>query len=73
MTSAIDAQFPLHGNPTTQSVRDNFQIAHNEISALQEQVASILLTLDPGSPLYQLIQSLEARIAALENPSSASP
>lgn len=33
--SAIDPQFPVYGNPTTQSVRDNFQAAKDEIEALQ--------------------------------------
>jgi hypothetical protein len=36
MTSQIDATKPVYGNPTTESVRDNFAIAANEISALQD-------------------------------------
>jgi hypothetical protein len=35
MVSAINPAYPVTGNPTTQSVRDNFQHAHDEISALQ--------------------------------------
>jgi hypothetical protein len=35
MASTIDPTFPVAVNPTTQSVRDNFQHAHDEISALQ--------------------------------------
>lgn len=35
MTSAIDPTKPVTGNPTTQSVRDNFQAAKDEIEALQ--------------------------------------
>ncbi len=35
MTSAIDPTKPEFGTPTTQSVRDNFQAAHDEIEALQ--------------------------------------
>lgn len=35
MASLINPAFPIHGNPTTQSVRDNFQAAANEINALQ--------------------------------------
>jgi hypothetical protein len=35
MTSQIDFSKPVFGNPTTQSVRDNFQIANTEISNLQ--------------------------------------
>jgi len=37
MTSAIDPTKPVFGNPTTESVRDNFQIAADEITALQEE------------------------------------
>jgi hypothetical protein len=33
--SNIDPSKPVYGNPTTQSVRDNFQAAHDEITALQ--------------------------------------
>ncbi len=35
MTSAIDPTKPVAGNPTTQSVRDNFAAAKSEIEALQ--------------------------------------
>lgn len=35
MTSLIDPSKPISGNPTTQSVRDNFLIAKNEIESLQ--------------------------------------
>jgi hypothetical protein len=35
MTSQIDITKPTHLEPTTQSVRDNFTTAKNEISALQ--------------------------------------
>jgi len=35
MTSAIDPTVPVAGTPTTASVRGNFQIAHDEITALQ--------------------------------------
>jgi hypothetical protein len=35
MVSAINPAYPVTGNPTTQSVRDNFQHAHDEITALQ--------------------------------------
>ena len=39
MTSQIDTTKPIFGTPTTQSVRDNFTTAANEISVLQEQVS----------------------------------
>lgn len=35
MASNIDATMPVHGVPTTQSVRDNFAVAKAEIEALQ--------------------------------------
>jgi hypothetical protein len=41
MTSAIDPTIPIAGTPTTASVRNNFLIAGNEITALQNSVASI--------------------------------
>jgi hypothetical protein len=37
MTSAIDITKPVYGNPTTQSVRDNFDAAYNEITDLQSK------------------------------------
>jgi hypothetical protein len=40
MVSAINPASPIFGLPTTQSVRDNFQIAHDEISALQAATAT---------------------------------
>jgi hypothetical protein len=50
MTSAIDPRNPVHGTPTTESVRDNFDRAAAEISLLQIQVAAILLNM-PYLPL----------------------
>lgn len=38
MASAIDPTKPVFGSPTTESVRDNFEAAKNEIEELQEQV-----------------------------------
>jgi len=46
MTSQIDITKPIFGTPTTQSVRDNFTTAHNEITTLQNQVV--------GSPFLSL-------------------
>jgi hypothetical protein len=42
MTSAIDPTVPVFGSPTTASVRNNFLIAHNEITALQNAVGITL-------------------------------
>jgi hypothetical protein len=50
MTSAINPDNPVHGNPTTQSVRDNFAIAAQEISDLQALVSAIALNF-PYLPL----------------------
>lgn len=38
MTSQIDPTVPILGTPTTASVRQNFLIAHNEITALQQGI-----------------------------------
>src|SRR5580765_4934175 len=35
MVSNINPSYPVFGSPTTQSVRDNFQAAYTEITALQ--------------------------------------
>jgi hypothetical protein len=40
MASAIDITKPVYGNPTTQSVRDNFEHAYDEITTLQSDVAN---------------------------------
>jgi hypothetical protein len=40
MASTIDATKPVSGNPTTQSVRDNFSAAKTEIEALQTTTAA---------------------------------
>lgn len=50
MTSAINPDNPVHGNPTTQSVRDNFEIAQQEITNLQTLVAALMLNM-PYMPL----------------------
>ena len=56
MTSQIDVTKPIFGTPTTQSVRDNFTTAANEISLLQQQtVGSPFLPLAGGrltGPVY---------------------
>ena len=44
MTSAIDTTKPTTGNPTTQSVRNNFAAAKAEIEALQAQLAARAIT-----------------------------
>jgi len=40
MPSLIDFSKPVYGTPTTQSVRDNFQIAQNEITSLQQLIST---------------------------------
>ena len=63
MTSQIDITKPEYGSATTQSVRDNFTFAHNEITQLQSDVAGklpmtggtlggpLILNADPTAPL----------------------
>jgi len=41
MASTINASLPVEGTPTTQSVRDNFQAARDEITALQDGKADL--------------------------------
>jgi len=41
MTSQIDPTLPIFGTPTTASVRQNFKIAHDEITALQGMIGTI--------------------------------
>ena len=48
MPSAIDITKPIYGTPTTQSVRDNFHIARDEITALQD-VADTHVNRDLGA------------------------
>ncbi len=55
MVSNINPANPIAGTPTTQSVRDNFQTAHDEITALQAAgpyapLASPALTGNPTAP-----------------------
>jgi hypothetical protein len=46
MTSNINPAYPVTGNPTTQSVRDNFQAAYTEITNLQNATGGGT----PGNP-----------------------
>jgi hypothetical protein len=81
MASAINDNYPVQGNPTTQSVRDNFAIAKNEITNLQTQVAGVLLNMPymplagatmtgpmilHGPPLQDLEPATKAYVDALE-------
>lgn len=50
MASNIDATKPTSGTATTQSVRDNFLAAKNEIEALQTAVAEAGITLAATPP-----------------------
>jgi hypothetical protein len=55
MVSAINPALPITGLPTTPSVRSNFQIAHDEISALQAfQAAGPFLPIAGGRVTGQL-------------------
>jgi hypothetical protein len=41
MTSQIDPTVPVFGTPTTASIRNNFLIARDEISAIQIQLGQV--------------------------------
>lgn len=61
MASSIDPTKPESGRATTQSVRDNFTTAKNEITALQE--ANVSLAASSGSSLVGFIQSGTGAVA----------
>jgi hypothetical protein len=42
-TSSIDPRVPEHGNPTTESVRRNFEVARAEITELWNRVSALAL------------------------------
>lgn len=48
MPSMIDPTLPVYGNPTTESVRQNFQIAADEITALQSAIFGTPLMISAG-------------------------
>ena len=63
MTSAINANYPVTGTPTTQSVRDNFSAAKSEILALQGSVGwadynDTLTATTPISPTINVFTKL---------------
>lgn len=58
MTSAIDATKPGEGEAFTADVRQNFQIAADEISALQTTVASLQATIQDQ---YDALTTLQAQ------------
>jgi len=41
MTSQVDPSVPVQGNPTTQSMRDNFAVIKDEIEDLQNDIAAL--------------------------------
>jgi hypothetical protein len=41
MVSRINIEIPVYGDPTTESVRENFRIAQEEITELQSRTSSI--------------------------------
>lgn len=72
MVSAIDPAKPVAGNPTTESVRANFQTAKDEISALQESVGSMTaaeVAITP--PIGTLGANVQTGLAALNANSAA--
>jgi hypothetical protein len=67
MTSAINPNLPVDGNPTTESVRENFAIAAQEISNLQTQIAGVLLNM-PYLPLAGAL--MEGALLLAEEPAA---
>jgi hypothetical protein len=57
MASAIDATLPVFGTPTTASVRSNFLVAKNEITALQAAVPPGANTMTAGISAGGLTQA----------------
>src|SRR5262245_2775352 len=56
MPSNIDATKPVTGNPTTQSMRDNFAAAKTEIEALQTSVTAVQSTMNLTSGSSSLVR-----------------
>jgi hypothetical protein len=56
MASQIDSSIPHEGKAYTSNVRDNFEIARQEITALQDRATS----------LETLVAQLQADVAALQ-------
>src|SRR5262245_29895388 len=57
MPSNIDATKPVTGNPTTQSMRDNFAAAKTEIEALQTSATTMQGTLTTVQSTANSVQS----------------
>ena len=74
MTSQIDPTVPIYGDPTTASVRNNFQTAADEITALQEALAVDVVTSfnsRDGAVILQLADITGAGGAPLTSPNFA--
>lgn len=68
MTSQIDPTLPVPGTPQTASVRDNFQIAHDEISALQAAAGDIIASEVAVAPaIGALGATVQAALTTLNN------
>jgi hypothetical protein len=74
MTSQIDPTVPIYGDPTTASVRQNFQTAADEITALQAALTSDVVTSfnsRDGAVILQLADITGAGGAPLTSPNFA--
>lgn len=67
MTSAIDPTKPIEGTPTTESVRDNFQFAKDEIEALQALAPAKRDESRVGGFLRKALQANEYWVACQNN------
>jgi hypothetical protein len=66
MPSNIDVTKPVYGNPTTQSVRDNFSYAHDEITDLQSKTAAAPFLPLGGGTMNGMISLREDAVNPLE-------
>ena len=65
MTSTINASYPVEGTPTTISVRENFQAAHDEITALQATTANLIPPAPFDSHAYGRLANTWVQVLAL--------
>lgn len=71
MTSQIDPTQPVEGTPTTASVRQNFQTAHDEITALQTSVGELTASEVAISPaIGALGANVQTALTTLDNTSA---
>ena len=73
MSSNINPALPVAGTPTTQSVRDNFAAAKNEIDALQLLAGRLLSNFSIVTSRAANAETIAIKTAAGADPSAADP